>query len=81
MGGNRGRNPEKNRGRYDGVLAPGRLKVIREHGSLRSVLPPQMRKMMSTATRAHGRLPDEPVATESPLGADEDALSPPSGRR
>ena len=62
-------------------LTPGRLKVIREHDSLRSVLPPQMRKMMSTATRAHGRLPDEPVATESPLGADEDALSPPSGRR
>ena len=62
-------------------LTLGRLKVIREHGSLRSVLPPQMRKMMSTATRAHGRLPDESVSMESPLGADEDTLSPQSRRR
>ena len=43
-------------------LLPGRLKVIRDKGSLRSVVPPQMRKVMSIATHAHGRLPDEPAA-------------------
>jgi hypothetical protein len=62
-------------------FAPRRLKVIRENGSLSSVVPPQMRKVMSTATRAHGRLPDEPASTDSPLDADGGGHLPPSGRR
>ena len=62
-------------------LAPGRLKVTRENGSLRSVLPPQIRKMVSTVTRAYGRLPDEPASTDSPLDADAVRLLPPPGRR
>ena len=62
-------------------LLPGRRRVIRENGSLRSVMPPQMRKVMSTATHAHGQLLEEPVSKESPLDADGDGLLPPSGRR
>ena len=62
-------------------FAPGRLRVVRENGSLRSVLPPHMRKRRSTATHAHGRLPDEPASTEYQLDADVGGHLPPSGRR